>query len=75
MEDAIEYTYIAPITGAMINVSKVGGGTVGQKYVGKWWYRYQLGDQVETGEDCETGTPWTHDQVAVMVTETFEQSD
>lgn len=57
-----------------IHVSKVGGGAVGLAYEGKWEYAVLLRNVrsvkvIAHGQDVETGTPKTHDEVARMIEE------
>ena len=49
-----------------VAVSKVGGGTLGNKYEGKWHYTYIRGSIMRKGSDLNTG-PKTHQQVADLV--------
>lgn len=54
----------------IIRVSKVGGGTVGQAYEGRWMYRikrmrkFQATVLIAEGDDLNTGTPKTHKEAA-----------
>lgn len=57
-----------------IHVSKVGGGTVGRAYDGKWEYAVLLRNVRSVrvaayGQDVNTGTPKTHAEVARMIEE------
>ena len=47
----------------VIHVSKVGGGTVGRGYTGRWDVAV-LSDPLRFRESLDTGLPKTHDEVA-----------
>ena len=58
------------------HVSKVGGGTLGMAYDGRWEYAILLRavggwEVIASGTDIETGTPKTHGQVASMIREQY----
>jgi hypothetical protein len=60
-------------TGMRIEIEKVGGGTIGQAYDGRWSYRVTmpasggfLGSTM-TGDDLYTGTPKTHAETAEIL--------
>jgi hypothetical protein len=55
--------------GAVILVSKVGGGTLGRQYEGSWHYSYTLRDRHVEGSDLWTGFPQSHVGAAQMVSE------
>lgn len=53
-----------------VTVNKVGGGTVGRKYTGDWTERVERLDGSFVSEGVFTsGTPWTHEMVAMEVAE------
>lgn len=53
-----------------VTVNKVGGGTVGRKYTGDWTERVEHLDGSFVSEGVFTsGTPWTHEMVAMEVAE------
>lgn len=53
---------------AVVDVYKVGGGTLGESYSGDWGYRVRRGGRVEiSGEDLRTGMPRDHRQTARLV--------
>lgn len=55
-----------------VEVEKLGGGTLGKSYAGRWRYRVTLPDgTVHKGQDLETGTPVTHEQAARTAAEYF----
>lgn len=52
-------------THVMVEISAVGGGTVGKRYQGYWSYRItQNGKVVAEGDGLRTGTPKTHEEAA-----------
>ena len=54
----------------VVRISKVGGGTLGKAYDGRWMYRVKrVGDRriLAEGDDLRTGTPKTHQQVVGIV--------
>jgi hypothetical protein len=52
-------------THVMVEMSKVGGGTVGRRYSGRWSYRItQNGKVVAEGEDMNTPKVVTHEEAA-----------
>lgn len=52
-------------THVMAEMSKVGGGTVGRRYSGRWSYRFtQNGKVVAEGEDMNTPKVVTHEEAA-----------
>lgn len=58
------------INAHLVHIYKVGGGTIGRRYQGKWAYRInQNGKVVASGTDLHTGMPKTHDEVAVLALE------
>lgn len=62
-----EYEWVGrPLgTHVMVEVSKVGGGTVGRRYQGAWKYRITQGNGVLFEyEELRTGRPHTHEEVA-----------
>lgn len=66
-EDEPEYEWAGrPIgTHVMVEISKVGGGTVGRRYTGRWSYRAtQNGKVVAEGEDMNSPRVLTHEEAA-----------
>lgn len=61
--------------GATVLVSKVGGGTLGRRYVGAWHYSYSRRDFHEEGSDLDVGTPITHEEAAGLVADFTEYDD
>lgn len=63
-EEAPEY--VAGSCGTRVEVSKMGGGTVGREYTGRWIYAVYdvLGSLVASGDDYVTNMPHTHRWVA-----------
>lgn len=59
--------------GTLVEIEKVGGGTVGRSYDGNWRYRvtYADGDQTFSWDrgDLHTGTPKTHAEALVILCE------
>lgn len=63
-----------PDTDVVVEIYKVGGGTLGRAYEGRWGYRISRGGHVlASGEDLHTGTPKTHEEAAVIVTDFLDQ--
>jgi hypothetical protein len=63
-----DHEYERELYGMTVYVSKVGGGTVGEKYVGAWAYLVMIdGREVAHGDDMPTGLPHTHEHVTQMV--------
>lgn len=58
-------------TRLVILVSKVGGGTLGRAYDGRWLYRVRPVSRraavLAEGNDLNTGTPKTHAEAAEIV--------
>lgn len=54
-----------------IQVEKLGGGSIGKAYEGIWRYKAfdTKGELITLGQDFETGTPKTHEQVASILFE------
>lgn len=57
-----EFTYRSSDGRYVVEIEKLGGGTVGCKYSGYWRYivRDASGNEVARGQDLYTGTPTTH---------------
>jgi hypothetical protein len=52
-------------THVMVEISKVGGGTVGRRYQGLWSYRITAnGKVIAKGDDLRTGSPARHEEAA-----------
>ena len=65
-----ELSYTDSRYGVTIQVEKLGGGTLGKKYDGIWRYiatHTNSGEEITRGQDYETGTPRTHDEVAEIL--------
>lgn len=59
--------YTTHIDGLRIQVDKVGGGTLGRAYEGRWSVIVESGPiYVYYNDELTTGTPKTHAQVAQM---------
>lgn len=57
-------------TNSMVDIYKVGGGTLGNAYIGLWGYRVRRhGKVIASGEDLRTGMPVTHEQAAELACE------
>lgn len=57
-------------TRLVVRISKVGGGTVGRAYEGRWHYRVRPADGrkiLAEGDDLNTGTPKTHREAAEIL--------
>lgn len=53
-----------------VRISKVGGGTVGRAYDGRWHYRVRSANGrkiLAEGDDLNTGTPKTHREAAEIL--------
>lgn len=62
-----EYEYRGRPMGTyvMAEVSKVGGGTVGRQYAGRWEVRITRDSRIiHECDDLNTGTPKTHEEIA-----------
>jgi hypothetical protein len=59
--------------GLIVQVEKLGGGTLGYAYTGAWRYIVSdaVGRELGRGQDFETGMPHTHAEVASMIAEFF----
>ena len=69
-----EYEYTTSFPNARVQVSKVGGGTVGRTYAGSWEYVVTLLGETEpmaTGADLTTGMPKSHQEAADIVADYF----
>lgn len=73
---AAEYTYQAD-SGLTVQVEKLGGGTVGEKYVGLWRYIVtdSKGAELGRGQDMESGLPHGHRSAARIVAEYFAPAE
>ncbi len=57
-------------------VDKVGGGRVGESYNGRWYVTVYAGsDPVWETDQLETGTPKTHEEVAAIAYDFFENEN
>ena len=62
--------YVTVIDGTVIEIEKLGGGTLGRAYSGTWRCQYTPpGDVPHFTQDLTTGTPKTHAQAAVLLAE------
>lgn len=62
--------YTTHIDGLRVQVDKVGGGTLGRAYEGRWSVTVQSGPiYVYDNDELTTGMPKTHAQVAEMAAE------
>jgi hypothetical protein len=69
-----EPEYVTTIDTATVEIEKLGGGTVGGKYVGTWRYRHtDANGRVELGQDLETPMPHTHREAARIVADYFSE--
>ena len=60
-----EFSYL--INCRLVHIYKVGGGTIGRRYQGRWGYRVtQGGATIASGEDLQTATPKTHAEAAAL---------
>lgn len=61
-----EYTYTAP-SGTIVQIAKLGGGTVGREYSGRWRYIVtdNNGTEIARGQDYDTPMPHTHKRAAI----------
>lgn len=68
-----EYARTMP-NGIVVQVEKLGGGTVGKAYTGTWRYIVLNpdGSEAARGQDMETGMPHTHKQAARVIAEYFD---
>lgn len=58
--------------GIRVEIEKVGGGTIGRKYIGNWFYRVIVhGVWTTSGSDYVTNTAKSHHQVAFDLWEYF----
>lgn len=60
--------------GLRIEIDKVGGGTVGKSYAGRWEYLIRKGLDIQTGE-YESGMPETHMDAALAVGDILIQDE
>lgn len=61
--------------GRIVELYKIGGGTLGRAYEGYWGWRFVSRDRTESGIDLYTGTPATHDTAAGIVLDHFADDD
>ncbi len=61
-----EPEYTTKILGMTVDIWKMGGGTLGRSYDGKWGYKVTSpnGRVIAEGDDLNTGTPKTHREAA-----------
>lgn len=59
-----EYTCMVDNMRVVVEIEKLGGGTLGRAYEGTWRYRVTYPDGREVfGQDLTTGTPKYHAQI------------
>lgn len=64
------------IEGVWVEIAKVGGGTLGRAYAGRWLYRLSpRSGEWHQGADFETGTPKTHVHAATLLVEHFDAAN
>jgi hypothetical protein len=61
--------YSTVIDGWIIEIEKLGGGTIGKSYDGHWRYIVTdaFGEEITRGQDLYTGAPATHDEAALIL--------
>lgn len=76
-----EYTVVVPTMttdvepALIIEIEKLGGGTVGQRYTGRWRYRaYYGGHLFAQGQDLETGSYLSHRRAARVLADHLAHS-
>lgn len=63
-----EFTYL--INSHLVHVYKVGGGTPGHHYTGRWGYQVlQNGMTLASGNNLRADVPKTHEEVAALAVE------
>ena len=69
MIKAEDWEYVLDYPPFHVGISKVGGGTVGQEYDGRWAYEFYNphNGMYAFGNDLVTGTPKTHREAAMLV--------
>lgn len=68
-DELIEF-HLHTESGDLVDVYKIGGGTLGRTYDGLWGYRHvRDGVEIASGEDLRTGIPKTHQEAAPLVIE------
>ncbi len=71
-----ECEYVLTQGDLMIEIEKLGGGTVGQAYTGQWRYVVKVaGREAARAQDVNTGMPHTHADVAALVANVFDGTD
>ncbi|MGW4240951.1 hypothetical protein [Nocardia sp. NPDC004722] len=69
-----EETYVTPVTGVDVLVSKVGGGITGHAYHGEWTYHAtRWGEPLTRPSKFTSRAPMTHREVAYAVAEYFTE--
>lgn len=64
--------FTGPVGDVWVQVEKLGGGTVGKAYDGKWRYIVtRNGEEIERGQDFESGTPMTHERAKYVIGSQF----
>lgn len=64
-------------SGLVVQVEKLGGGTLGYAYTGTWRYIVSdaVGRELGRGQDFGTGMPHTHAEVAIMIADFFDHGE
>lgn len=72
-----EYTAMVDNMRVVIEVEKLGGGTLGRAYAGTWRYRvtYRESGAEIFGQDLHTGTPKYHSQIPGIVWDFLNSDD
>ncbi len=66
-DPSIEPEHTAAHLGHTVEVSKVGGGTLGREYVGWWQYRIVLADGQSEANMFESRSPYSHERAALVI--------
>jgi hypothetical protein len=69
-DDLVEYETV--IDGMHVRIAKVGGGTLGEAYDGRWAYS---ADDDDWRDDLHTGMPKTHAEAAIIVHEFLSEEE
>lgn len=71
----VPYTQDDDTAAVTVHVNKVGGGTLGHSYEGRWEVAITINGTVTFwADDIRTGTPKTHAQVAGIAAEFYANS-
>lgn len=70
----VEYRHPVPERHLTIQIAKVGGGSIGRRYDGRWEYAVlRSGVVLIDGDDFTTPTPKTHREAAVELLEFLDE--